>query len=128
MAEESNLQTKALNDVRGTDGCFATKIEKASDNGFPDVFVTTLWTGPFVVEFKSPGKDAKSHQKTMHATLQRCGCRTFVCDTWERWMEIKKEMGLWPRPTTPPSPSVLDVLKKFIVIKNPEPVITIVDR
>lgn len=96
MAQEKILQTKILNDLRGIDLGFATKIEKASDNGFPDVFGTVVVCGPFLVECKAPGKKPEPHQIVMHAKLKRCGVKTFVCDSWERWIEIKRELGLLP--------------------------------
>ena len=99
MGEERLLQTKILGDLRGMNNGWATKIEKASDNGVPDVFGTVVTCGPFLIEVKAPGKKPEPHQITIHATLRRCGCRTFSCDSWERWVEIKRELGLLP-PTT----------------------------
>jgi hypothetical protein len=94
MAKEALLQSKCLAHARGLPNTFATKIEKCSDVGFPDAFVTSDRSGPFVVEFKSPGIKPRPNQVVMHATLKRCGLRVWVCDSWESWMAICKETML----------------------------------
>ena len=94
MAAESILQTKILQDANSWPMGMAVKVKGDGTNGFPDLFITDARSGAFVVEVKAPGQKPKPHQVVMHARLGRCGCETFVCDSWESWMRTKEVMGL----------------------------------
>ena len=94
VAAEQILQTKILQEVNSWPDGYALKVKGDGSNGFPDVFITTTRSGPFTVEVKAPGQKPKPHQVVMHHQLERCGCRAFVCDSWQEWMRAKDAMGL----------------------------------
>jgi len=74
--------------------CECFKIIKTSDNGEPDIFFTMAITGAVLIEVKRKHGKAAKLQENKIEKLNRCGTRTFLCNTWERWMEIKKELGI----------------------------------
>ena len=95
MAEEGRLQKKILKDLRSMKGygeCF--KIMKASDDGVPDLFFTTALTGGIFIEAKALTGVASPMQKHKIKQFNLCGSRTFLCNSWEQWMEIKRELNM----------------------------------
>lgn len=95
MAQESTLQTKILNDLRSLGkNCVAFKVEKASENGVPDVFFTTKKTGAVFVECKSQDKDPSKKQTAMIQWLNECGVKAFKCWDIGDWNGIKRQIGL----------------------------------
>ena len=95
MAQESILQTKILNDLRAMGKyCVAFKIMKASEDGVPDVFFTTLKTGAVFIECKSPDGVISVKQKAMIKWLNECGVKAFECWGIDDWVKIKKQLGM----------------------------------
>ena len=92
MAEESNLQRKILRDLESINGCECFKIMKANKNAIPDIFFTTLITKGVFIEAKKSKGIARANQLKKIDKLNKCGTLTFVCDSWDRWMEIKREL------------------------------------
>lgn len=82
MAGESRLQTKILNYLRSLQHCFCFKIEKASDNGVPDIFFVIDGKCCFL-EVKDDGKKPAKHQLIMMAKLRNAGVAATWCDSWE---------------------------------------------
>ena len=90
MAEESNLQTKVLKDLRSFGKyCECFKIIKTSDNGEPDIFFTTALTGSILLEMKKLKGNPEELQKVKIKKINECGTRAFVCHSWEEWISIK---------------------------------------
>ena len=95
MPAESNLQTKILNDIESWGAkSMVFKIMKCNINGVPDVFFTTVFSGPVFLELKAPRKKPDPHQELIINKLRKCGVPAFSCDSWERWVEIKNELNL----------------------------------
>jgi len=95
MSEESNLQSKILNDLRSFGKyCECFKIIKASDNGEPDIFFTTILTGGVLLELKRLTGSAEKLQIFKINKLNKCGTKTFVCHSWQEWVSIKKILNL----------------------------------
>jgi len=96
---EGKLQDKILKDLRSY-GKFivCTKVMKASDNGFPDIFFSTALTGAVLIETKREDGEAAKIQELRIKQLNERGSRAFVCNTWEGWIAIKQSLDL-------PSPS-----------------------
>ena len=94
MAEESKLQRKILRDLESIEDCECFKIMKANKNAIPDIFFTTFITKAVLVEAKKSKGKARYNQKKKIAKLNRCGTRTYICDSWDQWMEIKRYVGL----------------------------------
>jgi len=92
---EKKIQTKILKDLESFGKyCECFKIEKANKNGEPDIFFTTLLTGAVFIECKRLTGYAKRLQLFKIEKLKNCGCKAFVCHSWEEWCEIKNELGL----------------------------------
>jgi hypothetical protein len=95
MAQESQLQSKILNELRSFGKyCECFKIIKASDNGEPDIFFTTRLTGGVLLELKRLSGSPEKLQKIKIAKLNDCGTKTFVCHSWDEWCRIKTELDL----------------------------------
>ena len=95
MAEESRLQTKILNDLRSLGKyCEVFKIIKTSDNGIPDIFFTTAWTGGVFIETKRKKGRISKIQDIKLKNLNLCGSQSFSCYNWDEWWDIKKSIGL----------------------------------
>ena len=95
MYKESKLQSDILADLRSYGKyCECFKIEKASDNGVPDIFFTTKFTGPVFIETKSLKGYAKKLQQFKIKKLQECGAKAFICKSWMEWITIKSRIGL----------------------------------
>lgn len=92
---EQNLQTKILKDLNSLGKCcVAFDVMKCSEGGVPDVFFTTVVTGPVLVEVKKPGGVLSRKQEDMIANLNDCGCKSFVVWNWSDWVAFKKVIGL----------------------------------
>ena len=93
---EQNLQGKILRDLNSLGKeCVAFDVMKCSEDGVPDVFFTTVVTGPVFVEVKKPkGGVWSTKQQDMHINLNDCGCKSFVAWSWPEWVTIKKYLGL----------------------------------
>jgi len=95
MAEEKRLQDKILKDLRSYGkNIVVFKIQKTSDSGVPDVFFITLFTDSVFIELKKTGKSADARQRAMIKKLRKTGAKAFICDTWNGWIKIKKDIGL----------------------------------
>jgi len=95
MGEESGIQTKILNDLRYFGKyCIVTKIMKASDNAFPDIYFSMALVGSVWIETKRPkGVEAKL-QTARIEKLNACGTKAYVCYSWDQWYNLKRELGL----------------------------------
>ena len=92
---EKKVQTQILTDLESLGRyCECFKIMKANKNGEPDIFFTTKLTGGILVECKRLDGDARALQSVKIAKLNACGTRTFICHSWEEWIEIKNTLGL----------------------------------
>jgi hypothetical protein len=95
MQKESALQSKILNDLRSLGKyCTVFKIIKSSDDGVPDIFFTTAHTGGILVETKRTTGVTTKLQALMGIKLNMCGTKSFICYSWEEWMEAKQLLGL----------------------------------
>ena len=95
MRNEAKLQSDILSDLRSFGKyCECFKIEKSSDNGVPDIFFTTKFTGTVFIETKRLLGQAKKLQLLKINRLVKCGTRAFVCNSWEEWIGIKDIIGL----------------------------------
>jgi len=95
MKNEKKLQTYILDDLRSFGKhCECFKIEKASDNGVPDIFFTTILTGAVLIETKRLDGVASRLQLIRLENLRRCGVQAFVCYSWQQWIAIKEAIGL----------------------------------
>lgn len=95
MAEEKRLQTKILKDLESFGKyCEAFKLVRANKNGEPDIFFTTALTGAVLVEAKKSDGNPRKNQQSKLRKLALCGTPTYVCHTWDEWMQIKKELLL----------------------------------
>jgi len=95
MAKEKLVQTKILHDLRSLGKyCEAFKIEKASDNGIPDIFFSTALTGGIFIETKDKTGEARKLQIFKISKLTSCGSRSFVCHSWDEWFNVKTVLGL----------------------------------
>ena len=92
---EGRLQDKILKDLRSY-GKFivCTKIMKTSDNGFPDIFFSTILTSAVLIETKRENGEAAKLQELRIKQLNERGSRAFVCNTWEEWVAIKQSFDL----------------------------------
>jgi len=88
---ESILQSKILKDLRsiGKD-CICFKIEKASENGIPDIFFSTPLSGEVFVETKRLTGSISNIQEFQIDKLNHCGAKAFKCYSWEEWIQIKR--------------------------------------
>lgn len=95
IPRESILQSKILKDLRsiGKD-CICFKIEKASENGIPDIFFSTPLSGEVFVETKRMTGPISNIQEFQIDKLNRCGAKAFTCYSWEEWIKIKQSVGL----------------------------------
>jgi hypothetical protein len=94
---EGKIQDKLLKDLRSYGKYIVcTKVERTSDNATPDIYFTTSITGSVWVETKRELGEAEVLQEVRIRKLNRCGTKAFVCNSWERWQEIKSEIGLPP--------------------------------
>jgi len=91
MGKESILQTKILNDIRSWDNSIATKLEKSSDIGWPDI-ISVVSGLPVFVETKAPKKKPDPHQILVHDRLRASGALVFVCDSVEEWLSIRNSI------------------------------------
>jgi hypothetical protein len=91
---ESDLQRKILNDLRSMPDCLCFKIRVSSDNGTCDIFFTTTRTGAVLLELKRPKEEPTKLQFNRIKEANRCGCKSFYCDSWESWWKLKIELGL----------------------------------
>ena len=92
---ESSLQTKILKDLRSYGKYIeAFKIQKASDNGVPDIFFTSKLTGAVLVELKQEGKKPRKLQESKINKLNSCGSKAFSCDSWSKWVKLKSELEI----------------------------------
>jgi len=89
MAEESRLQTSILHDLESRKDCTCFKIMKCNEDGVPDIFFTTITSGPIFVEVKARGGVVSPKQKSMHDKLNKNGCPTFIVYTWQDWVKLK---------------------------------------
>ncbi len=97
MAEEKRLQTKILNDLRSLGKyCEAFKLMRASENGEPDIFFTMALTGGVLIEAKGGRGSPRPNQKAKIKKLNDCGTPTFVCRTWDEWMDVKRRLNMTP--------------------------------
>jgi len=97
MALEATLQDKILRDLDSLGKyCVAFKIRKSSVDGTPDVFFTTLKTGPALVEIKRPDGTLSPKQEEMLKDLNDCGCRAFAVWSWKDWVELKCYLMIKP--------------------------------
>jgi len=95
MKNEIKLQTDVLSDLRSFGKyCECFKIEKTSDNGIPDIFFTTRFTGPILIETKRIKGEVRKLQEIKIKNLNKCGTKAFICDSWKKWMDIKSIIGL----------------------------------
>jgi len=95
MAGEAKLQDLILKDLRYLGKnveCF--KIKSASDNGVPDIFFTTIKTGPVFVEVKDKEKKPRKIQQSIINSINDNGCKAYSCDSWESWVALKRVVGL----------------------------------
>lgn len=103
-ALESKLQSSILSDLESYgDKCVSFKVERANKNGIPDVFFTMVCCGPCMVEVKRKGEKPSDLQKLRVSQLNECGCKTFVCDDWASWINIKSTLGIPQRPMLSPA-------------------------
>ena len=92
---ESEIQGKILRDLRSYGKyCVCFKIEKASENGIPDIFFSMRICGPVLVETKRPTGDASTIQNNQTSKLIMCGTKVFFCYSWKQWVEIKTILGI----------------------------------
>lgn len=92
---EKALQTNILDDLRSFgEYCECFKIMRASDNGEPDIFFTTKLTGGILVETKRLKGSLQKVQGVKVKKLINCGTPTFICNSWEKWVEIKRFLNL----------------------------------
>ena len=92
---EYKLQTDILCDLRSFGKyCECFKIKKASDNGVPDIFFSTKFTGSVFVETKRNGEKARKLQEVRIKRLNECGAKAFVCSNWSEWFRVKQLVGL----------------------------------
>jgi hypothetical protein len=95
MRNEAKLQSDILSDLRSFGKyCECFKIEKSSDNGIPDIFFSTVFTRAVFVETKRLKGDAKKLQQIKLQRLRNCGVKSFLCNSWEEWINIKQLIGL----------------------------------
>jgi hypothetical protein len=96
MRNESKLQSDILSDLRSYGKhCECFKIEKASDNGVPDIFFSTTITGPVFIETKRLKGKAQKLQTVKIDRLRECGVKAFFCYSWNQWVNIKSIIGLF---------------------------------
>ena len=91
---ESKLQSKILKDLRSYKQLICFKIKQSSINGVPDIFATSLITGPFLIEIKKPGEKPNKLQMAIIEKLNKCGIRALWTDNWPHWVAIKKILNL----------------------------------
>ena len=95
MAGEKRLQDKILSDLRSFGKYIVVaKIMKTGDNGVPDIFFTTLFTGGVFIEVKNSGKTPGKLQLRMIKKLNRTGVKAYACSTVNQWKSIKYKIGL----------------------------------
>lgn len=95
MAGEKILQTKILKDLRSLGKyCICFKIEKSSDNGIPDIFFSTVISGPILLEIKDNNEKPNKLQLYQINKSNLCGCKTYWVDSWQKWIELKKNIGI----------------------------------
>lgn len=98
QVREYTLQEKILKDLRSYGKYIvAFKLQRSSDNGVPDIFFTTRFTGPVFIEVKREGESPSELQDFIIRKINLCGSKAFVCDTWNEWVNIKKHLGFTPR-------------------------------
>lgn len=95
MRNEAKLQSDILSDLRSFGKyCNCFKIGKTSDNGIPDIFFTTKFTGSVFIETKRLTGKAKKLQLYKISNLRDCGVKAFICISWNEWITIKTLIGL----------------------------------
>ena len=73
---EAKIQDAAVLHARKKPNGIAQKME--AGGGFPDYFYSFPASGPFLVEFKAPGKKPRPDQAKKHAELIRAGVKVYV--------------------------------------------------
>lgn len=73
---EAKIQDAAVLHARKKPNGIAQKME--AGGGFPDYFFSFPASGPFLVEFKAPGKKARPDQFNKHKELTRAGVRVYL--------------------------------------------------
>jgi hypothetical protein len=94
MSEESKLKSKILKDLRSYKQMVCFKIMKCSDNKIPDIFFTSVLTGPCFLEIKKPGEKPDKGQLHMIGRLNICGAKALWTDNWPHWVSVKKILNL----------------------------------
>ena len=93
--KESGLQSDILNDLRSFGKyCVCFKIMNANENGVPDVFFTTKWTGSVFIEVKRTEGKARKLQQIKIDRINECGGKAFICNSWIEWITMKSILGL----------------------------------
>lgn len=93
--KETILQGKILKDLRSLGKyCLAFKIIRTSDNGVPDIFFTTAITGGILIEVKKIRGEKRTNQIHVVNKLNSCGTKSYFCETWKEWWELKSSLGL----------------------------------
>ena len=98
MAEESELQRKILRDLESYDDVECFKIMKANKNAIPDIFFTSCVTKGVLIEAKRLKGKARANQEKKIYRLNKCGTLALICDSWDQWMEIKRNLGFTKLP------------------------------
>jgi hypothetical protein len=73
---------------------FSFKIKQANRIGIPDIFFTTVKTGPWFVEIKLENEKPLIHQYAIIDKLNKCGMRATWISGWDGWIAFVKKIGL----------------------------------
>lgn len=88
---EAKIQDAAVVHARKKPGGYAAKME--SGGGFPDYFFSFPASGPFLVEFKAPGKKPRPDQKLHHARLRKAGVRVYTISGTTTALQLIDDMA-----------------------------------
>jgi len=72
---EKDLQAKILKFLESRNEVFSFKIKQANRIGIPDIFFTTVKTGPWFVEIKPENEEPWIHQCAIIDKLNKCGTK-----------------------------------------------------
>jgi len=91
---EKDLQAKILKFLESRNEVFSFKIKQANRIGIPDIFFTTVKTGPWFVEIKPENEEPWIHQCAIIDKLNKCGTKATWISGWKGWIAFVKKIGL----------------------------------
>ena len=91
---ERDIQEKIIKQLEGLPGVECFKIMKANKVNIPDLFFTSVKTGPWLVELKKDNEEPRSGQYKIIEKLNKCGMQACWVAGWSGWISFVKKIFL----------------------------------